>query len=206
MRSNLIRIKEENETLLHDLRAQKEKLYKKETDAIELEQILGEYKLKFQQMGVSIEQQKTAEFSDRKKVVSNAIGGADVMVKLMHLEKRASQSEAKFDSALTELNTKNKIIERLEDRLKAAREERRKIEISHDENLAELKQRVTTDGIKRANELKETRNHLANVISDTKDTESTEVHKLTHQLDRKRKTLEGKCLNISFLQLQYFTG
>ena len=194
MRQNLIRIGEDNKTLDHDLRSFKEKLFKKEGENIELEQVLGEYKLKFQQMGITIEQNKAIEMGEKKKIVSNAIGGADIMVKLMHLEKRAALAEAKLDSTTNELNAKHKIVERLEDRVKTAREDRRKLEAVHDEQLAQLKQRVTTDGIKRASELKETRTHLDTVINESKYTEASEVQKLSHQLDRKRKMLEGKCL------------
>ena len=42
----------------------------------------------------------------------------------------------------------------------------------------------------RAAELKRTKNQLENVLIDVKDCESSEVQKLSHQLDRKRRTLE----------------
>ena len=59
---------------------------------------------------------------------------------------------------------------------------------------AELNTRIAVDGLQRASELNKTRTHLDSVINDSKESEIAQVQKLTHQLDRKRKTLEGTCL------------
>ena len=127
----------------------KEKVFEKDKAIIELEQTLGECKLRLQQLGIDYEQKNVETLNSKKNVVSNAIGGADVMVKLMQLEQRANQAEAKFDSAQQEIKAKEVIIQRTEERLKSVRDERRRLETAHDEKLAELKKKINADGTGR---------------------------------------------------------
>ena len=84
-------IQEENAGLIRERKNGKDLLFAKNTENIELQQELGEYKLKLQQFGVTIEQQKGIETAAKKKIVDNAIESADVMQKLMQLENRATQ-------------------------------------------------------------------------------------------------------------------
>ena len=78
----------------------KELLFAKNAENIELQQEVGEYRLKLQQFGVTIEQQKGVETAAKKKIVDNAIESADVLQKLMHLENRAVQEGAEIDLVL----------------------------------------------------------------------------------------------------------
>ena len=89
-----------------------------------------------------MEHKKTFEMDQKKQIVTNAIGGADISLKLMQIEKKTFQTQSQLDSANNELKSKMSIISRLEDRLKQAREDRHKLELSHDRTLAELTQKV----------------------------------------------------------------
>ena len=101
-----------------------------------------------------------------------------------------TEAEAKLEASLAELSGKAKHVDRLEERLRAAREERRKLELEHDQKLATVQQKMRADAIERATALKQTRNQLDSVINESKETESSENQRIRHELDRKKKALE----------------
>ena len=146
LRQNLIKLQEQNSNLQSEVKGFKEKLFSKDKEKIELEQTLGECKIRMQQMGVDCEEKDRNALNSKKNIVSNSIGGADIMLKLMQLEQRATQAEAKFESAQQEIKAKEVIIQRTEERLASLREERRRLETAHDEKLAELKKKINEDG------------------------------------------------------------
>merc|ERR1712096_590388 len=93
-----------------------------------------------------------------------------------------------------ELQIRGKTISRLEDRLREQREERLKMEKTHDEQLSRLQQQVNDEGVRRATELRAATANFGSIASyeqslrEKQVTEETE--KTRGELGKKEKSVK----------------
>ena len=118
LRSNLSAISKQYDQLREEFNANRKTLFEKDRQIVEKEQIIGEYKLKLRELGGRLNAENNEVLSEKQKTVSNAIGFADVTAKMVLLEQRASNAEAKLSAKVKELEIRGKTIARLEDKIK----------------------------------------------------------------------------------------
>ena len=85
---------------------------------VEKDQILGEYKLRLRQFGSENHENTQIQLADKQKTTSEAIGMADVTAKMILLEQKAQNAEAKLEAKVQELQIRGKTISRLEEKLR----------------------------------------------------------------------------------------
>ena len=110
LRSNLSAISKQYDQLREEFNANRKTLFEKDRQIVEKEQIIGEYKLKLRELGGRLNAEDNAVLSEKQKTVSNAIGFADVTAKMVLLEQRASNAEAKLSTKVKELEIRGKTI------------------------------------------------------------------------------------------------
>ena len=118
LRSNLTALDKQHKQLKVEFGEMREKLFSKEREIVEKDQILGEYKLRLRQFGSENHENTQIQLADKQKTTSEAIGMADVTAKMILLEQKAQNAEAKLDAKVQELQIRGKTISRLEEKLR----------------------------------------------------------------------------------------
>ena len=118
LRSNLTALDSQHKQLKVEFGEMREKLFSKEREIVEKDQILGEYKLRLRQFGSENHENTQIQLADKQKTTSEAIGMADVTAKMILLEQKAQNAEAKLDAKVQELQIRGKTITRLEEKLR----------------------------------------------------------------------------------------
>jgi len=129
-------------------------LLDKEKKLVEQEQLVGEYRLKLDQV-------KSRHFKDdqsvqraKQELTSDMMGFADLSSQLVVLEQRAANAEARLTSKTQESDIRAQTIARLEERIREGRDERVKLERSHDQHMGALKKKLNEDHMRHAQELR----------------------------------------------------
>merc|ERR1719378_1732514 len=139
-----------------DFDAVKTTLIEKEKKLVEQEQITGEYKIKLSQLSAENAAQGQDTLRAKQELASDAIGFADISSQLIVLEQRAANAEARLSAKQKESEIRAQTISRLEERVREGRDERIRLEKTHDERMAAIKRQLNEDNMRHAQELRST--------------------------------------------------
>ena len=157
--------------------------------------MIGEYKIKLREVGLRINAEADSELAVKQHVTSEFIGAADITAKMVMMEQQVATVETKLNTKIKELEIREGTIKRLEEKIRAQREARTKIEKDHDERLQRLHEQLNNENVKRANELRATTTEYDSVAQNEENFTQKQLREEAkrNRLEAEKKTKSLQC-------------